>query len=127
MSFLLRNNRRSTNNGGAGGRIRHVPTTGASSDRRIIPQPRSSLIRGQHQSQQLLQRQSKHGALSGNQILVERTVQQQQQRLQTKSSMATKQAGSQNQRQNTTGVITMSEGKIKGMIDVWSLYKRRRR
>eukprot|EP00980_Cylindrotheca_fusiformis_P013606 scaffold3502_cov111-Cylindrotheca_fusiformis.AAC.1 len=109
MSFLLRNNRR--NNGNNNNNIGAVP---GFSDGRIIPQPRStSLVRKKNPSYHPVQHQPMYGSQSGSQILVERNVQKhhQLQEQKSRSRRTTAQApGAQIQRQEATGVISMSEG-----------------
>lgn len=109
MSFLLRNNKRGTNDGA--GRTRQT-LTAVSSDRRVIPQPKASFIRAKYQPNQLFQRKSKFGSQSGNQFLVERSVHKQQKAHPNVTTTMAKQAEVQNQRQDISGAMTMSEGKF---------------
>ena len=106
MSFLLRNSNRS-----GAGRIHQG--SGSSSDTRIIPRPRPNLNRRRAHSNHLLQRRmtSAGQVESGNQILLQRTVQQKQKYQSVSYPSRTKeQVETMKQQQDVPGVISMSEG-----------------
>jgi hypothetical protein len=100
-----------------------------SSDRRIIPKPRSSSLTNRNKRSSQCHQQGnqqlpppaarKYG--SGNQLLVERTVPQSKQQQRKRTTAITKDI-SQTQRQAAHGVISMSEGKfVQKILFLWKI------